>query len=350
MSESRIRLAHGSGGVETLELLERLIFSKVDDALKKVGNGVGIDYPDDAAAIPLLSGEYLIVTVDAYTVNPPFFPGGNIGVLAASGSINDVLMMGGRPIAMLDSIVVEEGFPMNDLETIINSFIETLRSESVALIGGDFKVMPKGQIDRIVITTVGIGLAKRLIIDKPRPGDKIIVSDYVGDHGAVILLYQLGGDISRELIEKSRLRSDVKPLTRLMIPLIDKYGEYIHAARDPTRGGLAMALNDWARSTGTVIVVNEEDIPIRPEVSSYAGMLGIDPLYLASEGVAVLAVDPDVAEDVVNYIRGLGFENARIIGEVRESEKYRGYVLQKTVIGGFRILEPPRGDLVPRIC
>lgn len=289
MSESRIRLAHGSGGVETSELLEKLIFSRVSDALKRVGNGgVGIDYPDDAAAIPLSNNEYLVITVDAYTVNPPFFPGGNIGVLAASGSINDVLMMGGRPIAMLDSIIVEEGFPMSDLEIIINSFIETLRSEGIALIGGgDFKVMPKGgQIDKIVITTVGIGLTSRPIVDKPRPGgDKIIVSDYVGDHGAVILLYQLGGDVSRELLEKSKLRSDVKPLTRLMIPLIEKYGEYIHAARDPTRGGLSMVLNDWARATGTVIVVNEEDIPVRPEVSSYAGMLGIDPLYLASEAL-----------------------------------------------------------------
>ena len=350
MMESRVRLAHGSGGVETLELLEKLIFSKVSDALKRVGNGVGIDYPDDAAVIPLPGNEYLVITVDAYTVNPPFFPGGNIGVLAASGSINDVLMMGGKPIAMLDSIIVEEGFPMSDLETIINSFIETLRNENIALIGGDFKVMPKGQIDKIVITTVGIGMTDRPIVDKPRPGDKIIVSDYVGDHGAVILLYQLGGDISRELLEKSRLRSDVKPLTRLMIPLIEKYGEYIHAARDPTRGGLSMVLNDWARATGTVIVVNEEDIPVRPEVSSYAGMLGIDPLYLASEGVAVLAVDPSVAEEVVKYMHSLGFGNARIIGEVRESERYRGYVLQRTVVGGFRILEPPRGDLVPRIC
>ncbi len=172
MSESRIRLAHGSGGVETSELLEKLIFSRVSDALKRVGNGgVGIDYPDDAAAIPLSNNEYLVITVDAYTVNPPFFPGGNIGVLAASGSINDVLMMGGRPIAMLDSIIVEEGFPMSDLEIIINSFIETLRSEGIALIGGDFKVMPKGgQIDKIVITTVGIGLTSRPIVDKPRLG------------------------------------------------------------------------------------------------------------------------------------------------------------------------------------
>ncbi|MFP3485334.1 MAG: AIR synthase related protein, partial [Vulcanisaeta sp.] len=250
--EKYIRLAHGSGGVETSMILEELIFSKVEDPLKRVGNGIGIDFPDDAAAIPLPSGDYLIITVDAYTVNPPFFPGGNIGVLAASGSINDVLMMGGKPIAMLDSIIVEEGFPIDDLSKIIDSFIDTLRREGVALIGGDFKVMPKGQLDKIVITTVGIGLAKKPIVDVPRVGDKIIVSDYVGDHGAVILAYQLGSDVSTELLEKSRLKSDVKPLTKLMLPLIEKYGDYIHAARDPTRGGLSMVLNDWAKASNAI--------------------------------------------------------------------------------------------------
>jgi len=345
-----IRLAHGSGGVETSAILEKLIFSRVEESLKRVGNGVGIDFPDDAAAIPLPSGDYLIVTIDAYTVNPPFFPGGDIGVLAASGSINDVLMMGGKPLAMLDSVVVEEGFPMDDLSKIINSFIDILKKEGIALIGGDFKVMPKGQLDKIVITTVGIGLAKKPIVDVPRVGDKIIVSDYVGDHGAVILAYQLGSDVSTELLEKSRLRSDVRPLTKLMLPLIEKYGDYIHAARDPTRGGLSMVLNDWAKASNAIIVVNESAIPVRPEVSFFAGMLGIDPLYLASEGVAVLAVDPQVADEVVAYMHSLGFVNARIIGEVRKSEKYSGYVLMRTVSGGFRILEPPRGDLVPRIC
>jgi hydrogenase expression/formation protein HypE len=345
-----IRLAHGSGGVETSAILEKLIFSRVEESLKRVGNGVGIDFPDDAAAIPLPSGDYLIVTIDAYTVNPPFFPGGDIGVLAASGSINDVLMMGGKPLAMLDSVVVEEGFPMDDLSKILDSFIGVLRGEGVALIGGDFKVMPKGQLDRVIITTVGIGLARKPIIDVPRVGDKIIVSDYVGDHGAVILAYQLGGDVSMELLEKSRLRSDVKPLTRLMLPLVERYGDYIHAARDPTRGGLSMVLNDWAKVSSTVIVVDESSIPLRPEVASFAGMLGIDPLYLASEGVAVLSVDPSLADEVITYMHSLGFSNAKVIGEVRKSEKYSGYVIMRTVSGGFRILEPPRGDLVPRIC
>ena len=342
-----VRLAHGAGGVETSQILEALIFSKIEERLKRVEGGLGIDFPDDAAAIPMGDGRYLVVTIDSYTVNPPFFPGGDIGVLAASGSINDVLMLGGRPIALMDAIIVEEGFPLEDLRRVVDSMLRVLREEGVALIGGDFKVMPKGQIDKIAIATVGIGIADRLIVDKPQPGDKIIVSGYLGDHGAVILARQMG------IVDEGSgggLVSDVKPLTRLMLPLVEKYGPYIHAARDPTRGGLAMALNDWAKASGTVIVVEESTIPVRPQVASYANMLGIDPLALASEGAAVLSVSPDVADEVVGFMRKLGFENATIIGEVRKAERYKGYVLLKTVVGGLRILEAPRGDLVPRIC
>ncbi|PLC63138.1 hydrogenase expression/formation protein HypE [Thermoproteus sp. CP80] len=345
--EGVVRLAHGSGGVETSQILEALVFSRLEERLKRVEGGVGIDFPDDAAAIPIGDGRYLVVTIDSYTVNPPFFPGGDIGVLAASGSINDVLMMGGRPIAMLDAIVVEEGFPMEDLRRIVDSMLRVLREEGVALIGGDFKVMPKGQLDKIAIATVGIGVAERPIVDRPKPGDRIIVSGFLGDHGAVILARQMG--IAEEGAGGG-LTSDVRPLTKLMIPLVEKYGERVHAARDPTRGGLAMVLNDWAKASGTVIVVEEAAVPIRPQVAAYANMLGIDPLALASEGAAVLAVDPDVADDVVEHMRRLGFGNAAAIGEVKEAEKYRGYVLLKTLVGGLRILEAPRGDLVPRIC
>ncbi|MEL9940462.1 MAG: hydrogenase expression/formation protein HypE [Ignisphaera sp.] len=346
----RVTLAHGSGGVETFEILERLIFRRVEDKLKRVGNGFGIDVLDDGAVIPLPSGDHIVVSIDAYTVNPPFFPGGNIGTLAAAGSINDVLMMGGRPIAILDSIIVEEGFPIEDLERIMQSFLDILKSENIALIGGDFKVMPKGGVDKIVITTTAIGIARKPIVDSPKPGDKIIVSDFVGDHGAVIMLLQMGLEKNVEEFGKGLLKSDAKPLTKLMLPLIERFSNYINAARDPTRGGLAGTLNEWASRTGGVIVVEEPSIPIRDSVKRYCEMLGVDPLYLASEGVAVLSVDPTVAEEVVEYMKSLGFENARIIGEVKSSEKFKGYVLMKTSVGGYRILEPPRGELVPRIC
>ncbi len=345
-----IRLSHGSGGIEMKEILEKLIFSRVDATLKKVSGGIGIDWLDDGALIPLHDGRYLVISVDSYTVTPLFFPGGNIGTLAASGTINDVLMMGGRPIALLDSIVVEEGFPVKDLQIIIDSFIDVIRSEGVALIGGDFKVMPKGQVDKIIITTTGIGIANKPIIDRPRVGDKIIVSEYVGDHGATIMMLQLHLEKYVDELSKGVLKSDVKPLSKLMIPIIEKYGDYIHAARDPTRGGLAGVLNEWATSSNIVIVIDEESIPIKEPVARYCEMVGIDPLYLASEGVAVLSVDPQVADEVVNYMKSLGYTNARIIGEVRVSEKYRNYVIVKTAIEGFRILEPPHGEIVPRIC
>lgn len=347
---SAVTLAHGSGGVETFELIKRLIVGRVEEPLRRVGDGVGIDALDDGATIPLPTGEYLVITVDAYTVNPPFFPGGNIGTLAAAGSINDVLMMGGRPIAVLDSIVVEEGFPMSDLETIVQSFIEVLKSEGVALVGGDFKVMPRGQIDKIVIATVGVGMARRPIVDRPEPGDKIIVSDCVGDHGAVISLLQLGFTRRVEELERGLLRSDVRPLTKLMVPLLERYAPFITAARDPTRGGLGGVLNEWASRSGHLIVIDEAAIPVRESVRRYSEMLGVDPLYLASEGVAVLAVRSEVAEEVVDFMIDLGFENAKIVGEVKVSERLGGYVIARTAAGGYRVVEPPHGELVPRIC
>ncbi|MEM1918964.1 MAG: hydrogenase expression/formation protein HypE [Desulfurococcaceae archaeon] len=345
-----ITLSHGSGGVETFEILKRIVLSKVKEELKKVGSGVGIDVLDDGALIPMPNGGYIVVSTDSYTVNPIVFPGGNIGSLAACGSINDVLMMGGRPIAILDSIVVEEGFPLDQLEMIMDSFIEIAHRENVAIIGGDFKVMPKGQLDKIVINTTALGFTNKPIVDNVKPSDKIIVSDYVGDHGAVIMLLQLGLENKVDEISKGLLKSDVKPLTNLMIPLIEKYGEYIHAARDPTRGGLAGVLNEWSSRSGLLIVVDENKIPIREPVKRYSDIVGIDPVYLASEGVAVLSVDGSVADEIIDFMEKLGFSNARVIGEVKFSEKYRGYVLAKTPIGGFRLIDPPRGELIPRIC
>lgn len=344
----RVRLSHGSGGVETSELVRELIFQRVPERLKRIDRGLGIDHPDDSALIPIGDSHYLVVSIDSYTVNPPFFPGGNIGTLAATGSINDVSVMGGRPIAMLDSIVVEEGFSLDDLEAIVESFLGVLKEEGVALIGGDFKVMPKGQLDKIVITTVGIGVTERPIIDMPREGDKIIVSGHVGDHGAVILMSQIG--IPPEGSGEGELLSDLRSLSKIMSRLNGALWPHIHAARDPTRGGLAGVLNDWANTARSVITVNESDIPIRPATRYYAGMLGIDPLYLASEGAVVLSVSPDYADEALSILRESGYEDASIIGEVRRAPEYSGIVLLKSVIGGYRILEPPRGELVPRIC
>jgi len=343
--EKKITLAHGAGGLETSEILERLIFRKIPYRLKRTEKGYGLDILDDGAAILLPDGKYFIVSTDSYTVKPLFFPGGNIGSLAACGSINDILMMGAKPIAMLDNIIVSEGFPIKKLEIIIDSFINILERENIPLINGDFKVLPNDNFDGVILVTTAIGIADKIIIDRElKPGDKIIVTDYIGDHGTVILALQNEIDID------NKLKSDVKPLTNLMLPIFQKFSHYIHAARDPTRGGLAMTLNDWAKDSNTTILICEEKIPVRKIVSAYTNMLGIDPLHLASEGVAVLGVDNERAEDILNFIKSIGFKNAKIIGKVEDNEKYNGLVILESKIGGLRILEPPTGTLVPRIC
>ncbi len=342
----KITLAHGAGGREMNQLLEESIFSKLPSWMKLVEGGLGLDYPDDSAAVPVNGNRYIVVTTDSYTVNPIFFPGGDIGRLAACGTINDVLMLGGTPIAALDAVVVEEGLDREILDKILQSMFNVFREEKVKLIGGDFKVMPHGQLDKIIITTVGLGVAEQLIIDRNlKPGDKIIVSGCIAEHGATIYAAQKGFKL-----EDHELRSDVKPLSDLMIPLIKKYGKHIHAASDPTRGGLAMTLNMWASTSNTTIIIDEEKIPIREAIQNYCEMLGLDPLTLASEGVAVLGVNCDYAEEILETIRHLGYHNAEIIGEVREKREEVSLVVVKTVIGGYRILEPPIGEIVPRIC
>ena len=343
-----ITLAHGAGGKETEEIVKNLIVQKVPPELWRVGEeGAGLDALDDSAIIPLGGGKYLAVTVDSYTVKPIFFPGGDLGRLAASGTINDLLMAGARPLAALDAVVVEEGFPIEDFNKIMDSYVKTLAENKVALIGGDFKTMPKGQLDGIVISSMGVGITEHPIVDRNiRPGDVIIVSGPIGDHGAAILAAQQAVEVDLGV------ESDVKPLTDLMLPLLDRYAEKIHGAGDPTRGGLSMLVNDWAEKTGTVIVIEEDRVPIRPQVREYAEMLGVDPFSLASEGVAVLAVEPDSAEEILEFIRSRGYEQASIVGRVYEAKdpRHRGRVLLRSVTGGVRILEPPSGEIVPRIC
>lgn len=340
----RVTLAHGGGGVETEAIVEWLFRRLIPREFWKTRDGYGLDVLDDGAAIKVDGLGYLVVSADSFTISPPFFPGGNIGHLAASGTINDVLMMGAKPIAALDAVVVEEGFPLNDLERIVKSMVEVFVENGVAVIGGDFKVMPRGSLDKIVISTVGIGVARtEPIVDRVQPGDKIIVTGPIAEHGVTILALRMG-------VENSELKSDSKPLTDLMVPLVEHYRNVIHAARDPTRGGLAMALNDWARESGLLIVVDEQSIPIREPVRAYAEMLGVDPLTLACEGVALLAVEKSVAQEVLGFIHGLGYKQAAIIGEVKQSERFKGKVVLRTSAGGLRVVDPPSGEIVPRIC
>ncbi|MEM4274110.1 MAG: hydrogenase expression/formation protein HypE [Candidatus Caldarchaeum sp.] len=340
---SKISLAHGSGGVETQRLLERLFINRLPAWMKKLENGLGLDFPDDAAAIPVQDG-YFVSTIDSYTVSPVFFPGGDLGKLAAAGTINDLLMLGARPLAVMDAVVVEEGTALDDLTKLVDSMIAVLRDERVCLIGGDMKVMPKGQLDGVLITTAGLGFAAKLIVDNNiKPGDKIIATGPLGEHGAAILAAQ-------QKIFSQEFQSDVKPLTKVLLPIIEKYVEDIHAARDPTRGGAAMVLNDWARGSDVMLVVYESELPLREPVVNLCEMLGVDPLTLASEGAALLAVSPETVKEILDMLHDNGCSEARVIGEAREKTSSIGLVVLKTLVGGARILEPPSGEIVPRIC
>ncbi len=338
---SEVLLAHGAGGTIMIELIKNVIINNITK--RSVLNGLGLEELDDGATIPL--GDYeIVLTIDGHTIDPIFFPGGDIGKLAAAGTINDLAVMGARPLAILDSIVVEEGFPLQDLEQIIKSMNQVVEEVGAAIIHGDFKVMPRGKIDRIVISTAGIGLARKgeiLRDSNLRVGDKIIVSGYIGDHGIALASIREGIEF------EAQITSDVAPIWDVMEAALSVGG--VHAAKDPTRGGLSMALNEMASKSGLSIWISEEEIPIREEVKAASEMLGLNPLEVTCEGVAVLVVEGSMAEEVLKAIKRTKHGvNASIIGEVREQPARK--VILETVVGGKKILEPPLGEPTPRVC
>lgn len=320
------------------ELLETVIIPSY--SLRKVSGGVGIEEQDDGAAIPLGDG-YLVVTSDSHTVKPIFFPGGDIGKLAACGTINDLAAMGARPIAMTSAIVVEEGFPIPSLRKILSSMNEVIEKLGVALVAGDTKVVEKGGVDEIIISTAGVGWADKLVTDSGlRPGDKIIVTGPIGNHEIALLAHREGLEF------ETTIKSDVAPLW----PVVDAAmrAGTITAMKDPTRGGLAGALNEIARKSKVDIYVREVAIPVEDDVRSVAEMLGIDVLETTNEGVMVIGVAPDCADAVLEAIRSTALgRKAAIVGEAREG---RGLVVLETPAGGRRLLEEPLGSPLPRIC
>jgi hydrogenase expression/formation protein HypE len=336
----KILLSHGAGG----EMMNRLISDSIlkNLSVKALGE-VGLSDLDDGASISIGDKE-IVVSTDSYIVSPIFFPVGDIGKLAACGTINDISMMGAKPLALSLAIIIEEGFESDELELIIRSLDKVCRDTQVSVITGDTKVMPRGKIDRIVINTTGIGIADRGKVIKDSnltPGDKIILSGTIGDHGVSLMSFREGFGF------ETTLTSDVAPLWDMVKKALDVGG--ITAMRDPTRGGLAATLNDWARKSNTGIIVNEDMIPLKPEVIAASRMLGIDPYTVANEGKAVIGVKNDKAQEVLEVLRSTEQgKNAQIIGEVMN--KYNGKVILETTVGGRRIMEPPVGDPVPRVC
>jgi len=308
--------------------------------LKSAGE-VGLDALDDGATISI-GDKTLVMTTDSHTIKPLFFPGGDIGRLAVAGTINDLAVMGGRPLAMSCAIVLEEGFSTDDLTKITRSMDTTAREVGCPLITGDFKVMERGALDGAVITTTGVGVAETLVTDRGlKPGDKIIVTGTIGDHGITILAHREGIAVDVDLI------SDVAPIWETVEAALKVGG--ITAMKDPTRGGLAAALNEMASKAGVGIVLMESDIPIAEPVRAMGEMLGIDPLQITNEGKAVMAVDPEKSEEVLAAIRKTKYgRKASFIGEV--TKDHPGDVLLETVVGGRRLLDSPIGDPAPRIC
>lgn len=338
LSEEHISALHGAGG----ELMGRLLSERILPrfSLRSLGP-IGLDALDDGAALELPPGK-VVVTTDSHVIKPIFFPGGDIGTLAACGTLNDLAVMGARPLAMTLGLVIEEGFSLSDLERILTSIAEVLTGLGVALVAGDTKVMGKGELDGIAINTTGIGVAERLIPDAGlRAGDVIIVTGPVGDHGFALLSAR--EDFSLD----SDLTSDVAAIWPLVERALEVGG--VTAMKDPTRGGLAAALNEMARKSKVGIEIEEARIPVREEVRGLSGLLGISPYEVACEGRAVIGVKREQAERVLSALREhpLGRE-AAIIGQA--IEKYPGKVILDTGVGGRRFLEMPLGDPVPRIC
>jgi len=346
-NEKTISLADGAGGEKMDELISEYI-------LPFFGNEQGeipLSSLDDSCVV-----DDIIFTTDSHTVKPVFFPGGNLGSLSISGTINDLLATGGEPLGLSLAMVIPEGYKRDDLERLIESASEILERTEIPILTGDTKVVGEGDIDEPIFTTSGIGKrhptmdenmkmaggrkTRWLSDDNLNPGDKIIVTGTVGDHGITILSEREGYGFEGEV------KSDVAPLDDLMESCLQIGG--IGSAKDPTRGGIANSLNEWANKSKVGIEIEEDKIPIKDWVSSAGEMLGIDPLSIGNEGKFVLAVNPSRAEKVLKMLRkSEKGKDAAIIGEIKED--IEGVVL-KTSVGGRRILEKPVGDPVPRIC
>ena len=333
-----ITLEHGGGGLLMRELLDDVIVPAYRK--NKVEGGVGLPEMDDGASIPL-GGRHLVVSTDAYTVKPLFFPGGDIGRLAVCGTVNDVTMMGATPIALTSALVIEEGLSVDVLARVVKSMGDTLGELCIPLVAGDTKIVERGGTDEMLITTSGVGLADRVVTDSGlRPGDKIILTGTLGNHQLSLLASREGLNL------ETPIESDVAPLFRMIHGAMEV--GYITAMKDPTRGGVSGALNEMAKKSGVDVTIREEDLPIKEAVVSTCGLLGLDPLELANEGVAIVGVERDSSDEVLDAIRKNEYgRDAAIVGEVKEGA---GRALLETFVGGRRVIREPVGSPMPRIC
>lgn len=339
-SDDKINMVHGAGGEVMQDMISDIVLGNISKT--SVNGGIGLEALDDSATIPLDDEHVIVTTIDSHTIQPLFFPGGDIGRISAAGTLNDISVMGVKPVSLSNAMVISEGFERSDLDTIMKSMNQACEEVDAAIITGDTKVIDSDKLDSMIITTAGIGIGRKdeIVPDSGlEVGDKIIISGSVGDHGMAIMSKREGFGYETEL------KSDVAPIWSVVEAA--KENGTITAMKDPTRGGIANALNEMANKASVGMLLDEERIPVKPEVEAVSDMLGIDPFEVANEGKVVMGVKADTAEDVLQAIQKTKYgKDAQIIGEVVEGSQ----VIMETVIGGERLIEPPIADPVPRVC
>ncbi|MGB8646161.1 MAG: hydrogenase expression/formation protein HypE [Anaerolineae bacterium] len=335
--DEQVVMGHGSGGKMSHDLITRLFVPLFDNPALRAGDDAGVVSPGVSGA--------LAISTDSHVVWPLFFPGGDIGRLSVCGTVNDVAMMGAQPRYLTAGFILEEGLELKVLERVVASMRAAADEAGVQIISGDTKVVQKGKADGLYINTTGVGTIPQGIViggAQAKPGDVVILSGPIGDHGIAVL------SARGELGFQAEVESDIAPLNHLIRVMLDA-SDQIHVLRDPTRGGVATTLNEIAHQSSVGIVLTESSIPVRPAVSAACEMLGFDPLYVANEGKLLAIVGRDHARRILDAMHKTRYgEEAVIIGEVRAEPKSR--VLMKTAIGSTRVVDVLMGEMLPRIC
>jgi hydrogenase expression/formation protein HypE len=339
--DDRITLRYGAGGQAMRALIRDVL---TDGLARDAGDGaIGLAAMDDGAAIRI-GDRWLVVTTDSHVIQPAFFPGGDIGRLAISGTVNDLAMMGATDVlALTCAVIIEEGFAREDLVRIQRSIRETCEEADAAIVTGDTKVMGKGELDGIVLNTTGIALTDAVVTDSGlRPGDRLIVTGTLGDHGMAVMVRRHGLELDGDLL------SDVAPINALVRAALAIAPDGIVAMKDPTRGGVASALHEMAEKSGVGVMIDEAALPVTPPVRAAAELLGIDPLHVANEGKALIGVRPDAADRVLEALRAHPLGRAAAVIGMCTADRIGAVVLDTGF--GRRLVSEPEGELLPRIC